>query len=305
MSDREAERRVVSAVGDDRLVETLAGLSGSDLTTLLLAVMRTRAARVNPSDVLRGYASGRFVVPAQTPFEALRRAEDAFLSACGEAWEKVELSPLLPFGTHASMGQLSQDRVVSTIRSSEAAADPTNGLSLEAAARRRASRGEPIRLATVQRIVRAQRFDEGAPSHFTLFALVTAGRDTGSDRFEMAALVDHLSVHVAGIRKAGGRAIRVLLTDLADESPDFAEGVSEQFQSADDVAVELDPQRTGGRMYYRRACFKVRADFGGGEIEVSDGGFTDWTAVLLQDRKERLCISGSGLDNVAATSPPQ
>jgi hypothetical protein len=51
-------------------------------------------------------------------------------------------------------------------------------------------------------------------------------------------------------------------------------------------------------------CFKVFATFSGGPdpVEIADGGFTDWTARLLGNAKERLLISGLGLDRVAIMS---
>jgi hypothetical protein len=59
------------------------------------------------------------------------------------------------------------------------------------------------------------------------------------------------------------------------------------------------PERAEGRHYYDRFCFKAIASFDGKAIEVCDGGLVDWTARLLQDRKERLFISGIGIDRVA------
>jgi hypothetical protein len=37
--------------------------------------------------------------------------------------------------------------------------------------------------------------------------------------------------------------------------------------------------------------------------EVGDGGFVDWTARLCGNRKERLLISGYGVDRLAASDP--
>jgi hypothetical protein len=34
----------------------------------------------------------------------------------------------------------------------------------------------------------------------------------------------------------------------------------------------------------------------GGEWEIADGGFVDWTQRLLENKKERLLISGFGLE---------
>jgi len=76
--------------------------------------------------------------------------------------------------------------------------------------------------------------------------------------------------------------------------------VREEFADWAGVTVVDAPEREAGRGYYQRVCFKIFARFGEAEpIEVSDGGFVDWIAQLLGSRKERLLISGHGLDRVA------
>jgi hypothetical protein len=77
------------------------------------------------------------------------------------------------YGTRSVVTGLAQHRVVPTGRGTEVAADPTTGLALEAAVRRSGS--AVVRLATVQRVVRAQRVAEGLFAHFSLFGAVTAG----------------------------------------------------------------------------------------------------------------------------------
>ena len=62
----------------------------------------------------------------------------------------------------------------------------------------------------------------------------------------------------------------------------------------------IDRGRQAGRGYYRDLCFKVYIYAGGEPQEVGDGGFTDWTARLAANRKERLLISGVGIDRLAA-----
>jgi hypothetical protein len=45
------------------------------------------------------------------------------------------------------------------------------------------------------------------------------------------------------------------------------------------------------------ACFEIRATTPRGtELRLGDGGFTPWTADLLSNAKERLLISGLGLE---------
>ena len=62
-----------------------------------------------------------------------------------------------------------------------------------------------------------------------------------------------------------------------------------------DVLFGLEPARQGGEPgYYVRACFGLWS----GEVNLADGGFTDWCARLLGDRKERVLTSGIGLDRL-------
>ena len=66
------------------------------------------------------------------------------------------------------------------------------------------------------------------------------------------------------------------------------------------ATVVADPDRASGRGYYRDLCFKVVARPGADEIEIGDGGFTDWAAHLTGDRKRRTLVAGLGVDRIAA-----
>ncbi len=277
-------RRVLRQAGGPEILDVLAErLSGADLTTLLLEVMRVRARALAPADVLRRYTSDRFVGPSVVPFERLRRAEDAVLSVVPAEFELVTLSPVAPLGAHSTPATVDQNKVISTIRNTEVAADPTNALALEAAVRRRDSAG-PVRLAALQRVVRAQHF-AGAYPHFGLFALVSADRDTGNLAFERRHLAEHLRLLTDAVRACGSAEPEVRLTVL---DPRFAP-VTAGLDTTD------DPGRESGRGYYSGLCFKIYAD----GVEVGDGGFVDWTARLLGNRKERLLISALGMDRLS------
>jgi len=301
MDEHAAERRILESLGEPDLVERLAALPGTDFTSLLLAIFRERSTNIDPTDVLRRYRDGRFAAPSPIPHRALRAVEGSFLEAIPEGWETPILSPVAPFGTHHAMGDISQDLVLSTVRGGEVAADPTNALALEAALRRRATDGI-VRLATIQPVIRAQPLDAAdAYPHFSLFALVTAGRDTGSHGFEAAALAEHLGIHVAGVRAVGVDRVRLLITDWTDGLRDPAlSRVEDLFADARDVEVVRDPARESGRGYYKDVCFKIRVVRHDREFEVGDGGTIDWTAKLLSDRKEHTFISGIGLDRLAS-----
>ena len=106
----------------------------------------------------------------------------------------IDLSPVTPLGTCSAVAPVSQNRVVTTVRSTEVVSDSTNALAIEAAARRHGQpRDGQVHLASAHRLVRAQVFGPGAAAHFRLFALVSSARDRGSGRTEADMLTRHLS----------------------------------------------------------------------------------------------------------------
>ncbi|GGS45343.1 hypothetical protein [Actinokineospora fastidiosa] len=297
MEDRSGPLRRLLAGPGGAAADLLAGLPGADLTTLQLEVARRRAARLRGPDVLRRYRADRFTGVAPLPFAVLRRVEDVLLDTLPAEFERVTLSPLAPLGTHSAVAGLSQHRVVSTARGTEVAADPTNGLALEAAVRR--SGRTPVRLAAVQRVVRAQRIEgAGMFAHFGLLGMVSAGRDAGGLGFEKTHLVEHARYAVAALRALGAGEIEFRTTVL---DPAFADLVHEL---KDIAAVRDYPERDGGRSYYEGLCFKICASFGAGLEDVGDGGFTPWTRTLLGNAKERLLTSGLGIDRLAGLIAP-
>lgn len=302
-----ALRRVLDRVGGPELVDLLAEeLSGADLTTLLLEVFRRRADRLTPAEVMRRYRGDRFVAPAATDFAALRRAEDALLSALPDDFEVLVLAPVVPLAAHSAVATVDPRKVIATVRGSEVAADPTNALALEASARRsRALAADPrssvpVRLAATQRVTRAQHFDgPGMLAHFQLFGLVTAGRDTGNHAFERRHLTEHLRFAARATAEAGGRHTEIRLTRLDDATGPVVDRVREDLADLPGVDVLDDPDRTTGRGYYTGVCFKVGTTIAGRRLEVADGGFVDWSRLLTGNRKERLLISGLGVDRLA------
>jgi hypothetical protein len=97
----------------------------------------------------------------------------------------------------------------------------------------------------------------------------------------------------------------VTLTAFSESaSPWLRDGVqaplAERFAPAR-VPVELDPARTQGRTYYVSAAFHVYGRAADGrEFQLADGGLVDWTQALLGNRKERLLISGLGLERLGS-----
>lgn len=281
-------RRVLAGPGGSA-ADVLAGLPGADLTTVQLEIARRRAARLAGPDVLRRHRADRFAAPSPLSFALLRRVEDVVLGTATD-FDPVTLSPLVPLGTHSAVAGVAQHRVVPTGRGTEVAADPTTGLALEAAVRR--SSEDVVRLATVQRVVRAQHVPAGLFTHFSLFGAVTAGRDSGDLAFERQHLAEHAGLMAGACRALGASAVELAVTVL---DPRF-EGLLEPVPG---VPVRAFPDREGGRGYYEGLCFKVYASFGGELAEVGDGGFTPWTRKLLGNAKERLMTSALGVDRLA------
>jgi hypothetical protein len=294
--------RVQRAIGGAEIVARLASLSGSDFTTLMLDVARRRAEAQTPATVLRRYRTDRFVQPGSVPWHRLREAEDLLAAGLPADFEVLTLAPLAPLGTHSALGPVSQDKIVTAMRACETAADPTNGLALEAARRRTVRRGQPVRLAAFQRVVRAQQITQaGNFAHFSLLGVVTAGRDDGGHRFEREALAEHVSAIAAGLKTIPFGAVQLALTPLTPTGEVVATSVGALLGAAGvGVEVVFDHDREAGRGYYRELCFKINVLAGGEWAEVGDGGFTDWTALLAASGKERLLISGVGIDRVAA-----
>jgi hypothetical protein len=300
--NEDALRRIEQDLGPD-MIDRIASLRGSDLTTLMLEIARRRTDGIAAGDVIRRYETDRFVGPGPFAPSTIADIEATLFATLPDGFAQLVLSPVAPLGAHRIAG-VDQSRVVTTVRSNEVAADPTNVLALEAAIRRRAMvrrdarSSELVRLAASQRVTRAQVFEgEGVFSHFQIFGLVTAGRDTGDLAFERGAVVEHVRFAADAIRLVTGSDVVVELTDLTgDEMRDVAGLVR---AALPDVDVRDRPDREGGRAYYDRICFKAYATSAGRPFEIADGGLVDWTQRLVPSRKERAMISGLGVERLA------
>jgi hypothetical protein len=156
----------------------------------------------------------------------------------------------------------------------------------------------PVHLACCHRVLRAQPFDApGAFQHFRLFALVTSDRDAGSARTEANMLIAHLTFWAAALAElVPGTNATLRYTVFG--FPPLAERIRDTVRPAIEplpghIAIEEDQDRQRGRGYNERGAIKIH--------------FTDWTAQLTSDAKERCftsCISTERLAARAALAPP-
>ena len=189
------------------------------------------------------------------------------------------------------MGAVDQNRIVSTVRSTEVVSDPTNVLAIEAAVRRR-SRIDQVHLASCQRVLRAQRFDDpDAYTHFLLFALVSSARDSGSARTEAQLLIMHLRFWQQVLSDLLGSSWGHFAYTLIDNQSSGHRLVDMIRAELPDAPLNDYPERTQGIGYYRTAAFKIIVETEADEVEIGDGGFVGWTAELIPDAKERCLIS--------------
>jgi hypothetical protein len=297
------------------LPDTLAGdLAASDLQALLLGVYRRRAQAAQEPRVLSQAAKNALMKPSAVDARTLSLFDHIALQTGGH-FEAIDLSPVVPLGTTHVLGGIDQNNVLTTIRNAEVLGDATPALALECAQRRRnpATRtaAAPVRLCATHRVVRLQPFDfPGFTPHFRLFSLVSAGRDTGSNTFEFAHLAEHIRFYLELCRalNANGFALGSPLVEISDLAV-TAILLEEVGVSSDEVRAEVRAHKPGSSERFLEARGITLPDTGlclrispvaphGARYPVIDGGFTDWTARLLQDRKERLLTSGIGSEFV-------
>jgi hypothetical protein len=128
----------------------------------------------------------------------------------------------------------------------------------------------------------------------------------GSLAFELESLREHLGVYLGFLRRLGpaGYSVREVKVAVSDTERDerrlerarteVLEPLAAHFPEA---ALELDRTREQGRNYYAGLCLMIDAtDLTGRQMNLADGGFTDWTRRLLSNAKERLLVSGMGIE---------
>ena len=305
MREKMLDRIVREAEADGWMAALGGKLSSSDLQSLLIEIARLRSAAISPAMLLRRYKEDRFVRLAAASPRDMADFDALAFALASPLFVPVELSPVCPLGTVSAVGTVSQNKVVATGRNSEVVSDLTNVMALECALRR--SGGDIVRLCSSHRLLRAQGISGPISfAHFRVFGLCSAGRDTGSHGFEFGALLEHVGVHLrvlAKLRYMWPRvgSVRVFLTDLRGDLEGRLGGAVVEPLRAEfpDVAFGFDPDRTTARGYYKTVSLDIRlVDSSGEELSIGDGGFTDWTAKLLGNRKERLMISALGSERL-------
>jgi hypothetical protein len=118
-------------------------------------------------------------------------------------------------------------------------------------------------------------------------------------RFYLESLKDFLGPDVP---------LRVNIIDLSQDVHNdavFDTSIKNLKKKFKDVDINLEKAQTTRTEYYRELRFKVYATpTKGHELELVDGGDTDWTQKLLNNAKERLIISGIGSERLCEKFVP-
>ena len=281
----------------------------SELQSLLLDVFNKKIARLDAARLFKDYRYNRLVQPSILDPRKFLELESRLFSLLPEGFISLDLSPVTSLGTSSLMGPVNQNIIISTIRNCEVVSDVTNVMALECAKRRLGFLQQDkkstmqVKLATAQRQMRTQPVqDKNFTAHFKIFALCTAGRDEGSDRFEHAALLEHIGFYFRVIDELMNQDLikkKTLKIFTYDESKNIAlmETVNTLIRLGKDIELVVYRNSEYGKNYYRRLRFMINlTNTQNMSYDLIDGGFTDWTSVLMKNNKERLMTSGIGTE---------
>lgn len=295
------ERRwAVDGISEDSYQALAKGLSASELWSLLLEVLNTRASQRTPASLADQWQRDGFVRLSPIDQRTML-AVDAELLTAAERFEAVELSPLAPLGACSVVGLASQNKIVSALRGTEVVSDPTNILALECARRLRLDAAAVVRLATCHRAVRAQPVprQSGFAQHFRIFCLASAGREQKDQAFVVSELATHVTTYLAALDRLerAGFAFpnrRLVLLATPERAP-LADRIADSF-----TGIEIERRPLEHRYYDGLRFMLWCGAASGSEVPLIDGGAFDWMGTLTANRKMVFVASGMGSQLVPA-----
>lgn len=292
---------ITQSIGAEAMQQLAAGMSGTQLQSLLLEVLQKRAHRRTPAEVLAQYQRDGFCQPAAAELRVSLALDLCFLEAMPE-FQAIELAPVAPLGACSTVALTDQNRVLSALRGCEVVSDPTNLMALECASRLRAQPDQPVHLATSQRVVRAQPHPKlpGFAPHFRLFALASAGRESKEHAFTVQTVALHIRSMSAALQRAAahgyGFATQRVVLLATPERQALAERVAAYLPGAALSHQPLDHGYYSGGLRYQIWISPLGA---AEEMPVIDGGVFDWLAKINSNRRAVFVASGAGTQLLA------
>ncbi|AKB43513.1 hypothetical protein [Methanosarcina vacuolata] len=301
MKQQNIIENVLEKAGNKNLINELTTrLSQSEITTFLLVLSKEMTNKNTPSDILSKYESNRFVKPSELNPIKVKKVEIMMLEmAEASGFISVLLSPASLLGSCSVIAKVDQNNVISATRGLELIADSTNMLAIYLANgiknKTIDNTKSPVHLSATCRVTRGQMYktDEFVP-HFSLFTIVSSGKNRGSYGFEKDAIARHMQFYINYFEEKLGHKLTVTLnvrngyTDKIGFIDRIHCHLREIYPYTDFIMNVEETENS----YYQGINFKITVE----GIELVDGGFVDWTQKLLGNKKERLLISGTGID---------
>jgi len=303
--------RILKETNNTNILEALSDkLSLADLQSLLLEIYRRRTQKLDAKQLFAQYKTNRFVQPSPVDPQKYLEFEQLAFSLLPEDFKAVELSPVNPLGSCAVLAPVDQNNVLTTIRNNEVSSDPTNALALECSIRRAENlksdkKSARVKLCAVHRVLRTQVF-EGNDSvpHFKVLSLCTAGKDEGSYKFEIESLKEQFEYFISLLHRMNKinvtiKSVRIALIIFDDRFTSSAQNLADEI-TVKFPGVKIDITKFEGEQnYYSTLRYNIfAASKNGEEYFLCDGGFTDWTQQILNNKKERYLISGFGIERL-------
>jgi hypothetical protein len=298
--------RILTQLGDKRLIEKLLALPKSDLNSLLLKLFQEQVNDFTPIDVLKVFQTNRFSVPSELDPVAYHTLETEFLTAAQKLDIKtVLLSPAAPFASSSVFGCVDQNNIVSAVRGTEILSDPTNMLSIiiaEQIKSKKVDNTTPLHYCTTARVLRAQPFPKtkGYYAHFGIFCIVSSGKDIGSYCCEKELFLKQLIFYRELILQKYNANLSIILRKRSGytDGDGFFDVMAELVKNElPIVPLSFDLEHEDNN-YYKGINYKIYIEKDGNKIEIGDGGFVDWMQKMTNNKKERCLISGIGLDRL-------
>ena len=131
--------------------------------------------------------------------------------------------------------------------------------------------------------------------------MATGGLNKGNFSFQLEHLVEHMQVHLSLLSNEFDKDKLSIKIFLKDDNEVFHQKLQEVLKRFYRLKIEKE---SGPGNYYRLAQFKFFLEQEGQEINLSDGGFVDWTQKLILNKKHRLIISGVGTELIHKIKHP-
>ncbi len=299
--------KINQKLNDSNIIQKITdNLSFSELQSLLMELINTKRKELSINEIFNQYKNDVYVRPSSIDARKIFNIEKILYNILPEKFDAIELSPVSPLGCCSQITDISQNRIISTIRKSEVCSDPTNLLALEASKRRKEN-NEIVRIAANHRVIRSEKIlTKDTFPHFKIFCICLAGRDKGNYSFEINSAIEiflYYNKLLLTLKKNGFQfsdAKIIIKSNDQNKLNILKSGLGKVEEKISNIKLYYNLDMDENWNYYRCVRFNFFIKSNNEEYFISDGGDTDWTQKIMNNKKERFFISGLGIERLAA-----